>query len=473
VNAHHQNGKAEKRIRDLQDQARTSIIYAKQRWPMAISVNLWPYALRISNDARNSLPRLRDNQSPIELFSQSTIKPSVNDLHHFGCPVYVLHNRLQVKQKIDKWKPRSKLGIYLGASPRHARNIALVLNPTTGLVSPQFHCKFDELFATVKDSNDIGHSEWKQCAGFLKASLVEQLPRSDQDISTSQSYNTAWTNEFQKQGMHAVDQEVKESSLRTGPQHQEMSTQSMKLGTSDLLGISDEPHNMQQPTDEPREVHQQLGTSGSLGISDEPHNASGHNTTNNNNTYHAYEHKTTLRHSKRTHKPTQRYLESLEQETIALPAALEASRFDPYIIPEVDTMDAIMMLSKSGDPDTMYYHEALKQSDRDQFIKAMKLEIQCHENRNHWKLIHKSEVSTDQKILPAIWSMKRKRRLETGEIYKWKSRLNIHGGKQEYGINYWDTYAPVVTWKTVRLILTLMIIFKWKARQIDFVLAYP
>ncbi|CAB9521468.1 Retrotransposon protein [Seminavis robusta] len=46
VNAHHMNGKAEKKIRDLQEAARTMILHAKQRWPSAINANLWPFAIR-------------------------------------------------------------------------------------------------------------------------------------------------------------------------------------------------------------------------------------------------------------------------------------------------------------------------------------------------------------------------------------------------------------------------------------------
>jgi Reverse transcriptase (RNA-dependent DNA polymerase) len=69
--------------------------------------------------------------------------------------------------------------------------------------------------------------------------------------------------------------------------------------------------------------------------------------------------------------------------------------------------------------------------------------------------------------------MKRKRRLRTNEIYKHKARLNIHGGQQELGVNYWETYAPVVTWAAIRLLLALSIICGWKSTQIDFVLANP
>ena len=40
VNAHFQNGKAEKKIRDLQDATRTSLLHAVRKWPKVITVNL-------------------------------------------------------------------------------------------------------------------------------------------------------------------------------------------------------------------------------------------------------------------------------------------------------------------------------------------------------------------------------------------------------------------------------------------------
>jgi hypothetical protein len=49
----------------------------------------------------------------------------------------------------------------------------------------------------------------------------------------------------------------------------------------------------------------------------------------------------------------------------------------------------------------------------------------------------------------------------------------LHGGQQEYGVNYWETYAPVVTWAAIRLILVLVLIYQWHTVQIDFILAYP
>jgi hypothetical protein len=48
-----------------------------------------------------------------------------------------------------KWELRSHIGVYLGHSPFHAGSVALVFNPKTGQVSPQYHVIFDNIFLTI------------------------------------------------------------------------------------------------------------------------------------------------------------------------------------------------------------------------------------------------------------------------------------------------------------------------------------
>ena len=59
--------------------------------------------------------------------------------------------------------PRARLGINLGFSLHHARSVALILNPRTGLVSPQYHVKFDDLFETTKYARNtaLDLREWQ------------------------------------------------------------------------------------------------------------------------------------------------------------------------------------------------------------------------------------------------------------------------------------------------------------------------
>jgi len=97
-------------------------------------------------------------------------------------------------------------------------------------------------------------------------------------------------------------------------------------------------------------------------------------------------------------------------------------------------------------------------------------EISTHEKRKQWKIVPIKEVPENIKILDLAWAMRR-RKIGTCEISKFKARLNAHGSQQEIGINYWETYAPVVMWTTVRLIITLATIQGWPSRQLNFVLA--
>jgi hypothetical protein len=170
VNAHHRNGVAKRRIRELQELDRKRmLIHANKRWADSVTANLWPYAMRMAQEAINNTPSLHDSKerrSPIELFS-GTNKVVSNPKHWkpFGCPVNVLENDLQSNIPFHKWNKRSKVGIYLGMSLIHNSNVALVLERNTAHVSPSFHVKFDAAFDTVKQISS--KSMWQVIAGFV------------------------------------------------------------------------------------------------------------------------------------------------------------------------------------------------------------------------------------------------------------------------------------------------------------------
>jgi hypothetical protein len=69
VNAHFQNGIAEKAIRDFQDSAQKQLLHARQRWPATIHLALWPYALKSAAHLHNTLSVLEDGTSRLERFS--------------------------------------------------------------------------------------------------------------------------------------------------------------------------------------------------------------------------------------------------------------------------------------------------------------------------------------------------------------------------------------------------------------------
>ena len=76
-------------------------------------------------------------------------------------------------------------------------------------------------------------------------------------------------------------------------------------------------------------------------------------------------------------------------------------------------------------------------------------------------------------VVPSVWAIQRKWDLTTGKVTKHKARLNLHCGKQEFGTNNYKTYAPVVTWFAIRLLIVFGILIDWALHQVDFVMAYP
>jgi hypothetical protein len=106
-------------------------------------------------------------------------------------------------------------------------------------------------------------------------------------------------------------------------------------------------------------------------------------------------------------------------------------------------------------------------------VQAVVKEVKGHVDCKNWSLKKKSNVPEDVQNVPSVWSMQRKRDLTTNNIKSHKARLNLHSGKQIYGMNYFETYAPDVTWFTIRLMIIFGIIFCWALCQVNFVMAYP
>jgi Reverse transcriptase (RNA-dependent DNA polymerase) len=111
--------------------------------------------------------------------------------------------------------------------------------------------------------------------------------------------------------------------------------------------------------------------------------------------------------------------------------------------------------------------------DKQEFKEAMVKEVNSHSENVVWIVMNREDVPDGHKVLPAIWAMRQKRDIESGAVYKWKARLNIHGGKQVKGLKYWDTYAPVASWAATRVVLAIATLRQWKAKQMDFILTFP
>ena len=120
----------------------------------------------------------------------------------------------------------------------------------------------------------------------------------------------------------------------------------------------------------------------------------------------------------------------------------------------------------------MTQSQMLKASDLDQFIASQIPEIRGLENMDVFDYKPISTLPHKARLLSSIWSYRRKRK-PNGDLIKHKARICVDGSQQELGRDYWDTYAPVVSWSTVRLVLLLSTILNLKSRQVDYTQAFP
>lgn len=409
VGAHHQNGVAEKRIRDLQEAARAMLIHAKRHWPDAITTNLWPYALRSANHVHNYTISLKHQQLPIHMFSQAEETNEIRHFHTFGCPSYVLHSELQSgnRRKEHKWEDRARISINLGPSPRHGKSVHLLLNVTTGIITPQFHIKFDDAFDSARRGSDV------------------HLPKSLWQYKTY----------FRETPSPVVERETTRSKGRTSAPAPAIT----RTGPP----VIQQPTQAQVPVPPVPAVPEAVAPEGDTALPPpEP--------------------PVTWTQTGRIVRPPTRY-----------EAHVSIANYDGTLELPFQEQHPLLVYKATTNPDILYLDEALMQPDRHEFVKAMLKEVRDHERRGHWKVIPKWMVPPGRRILPAVWSMARKRELLSGLVYKWKSRLTLGGHKQVAGQDYELTFAPVVAWPTIRLFLTYFLLKGWKTRQLDLVLAYP
>lgn len=176
IGAHHQNGVIERHFQTLSSKAHTLLLHAKRLWPSMITVVLWPFAYKYAELLYNHFHLDEAGYSPIQKFSGQVKQIPLRDIHTWGCLCYVLDSNLQNKSMLAKWEPRSRLGIYLGHSPCHAGSVALMLNPRTLHVSPQFHVVLDDNFSTVPFlANDNIPPNWKDLVETAEHSTDEHF----------------------------------------------------------------------------------------------------------------------------------------------------------------------------------------------------------------------------------------------------------------------------------------------------------
>ncbi|CAL8173518.1 unnamed protein product [Prunus armeniaca] len=106
------------------------------------------------------------------------------------------------------------------------------------------------------------------------------------------------------------------------------------------------------------------------------------------------------------------------------------------------------------------YSQAFKQHE---WRNAMVQEFNALQRCGTWKLV---PYHPQMNLLPNKWVFKLKQRAD-GSIERYKARLVANGFHQKPGIDYTETFSPVVKHSTIRLVLSLAVSKRWPIRQLD------
>jgi hypothetical protein len=139
--------------------------------------------------------------------------------------------------------------------------------------------------------------------------------------------------------------------------------------------------------------------------------------------------------------------------------------------PTINEIPSLFKAAKKHDEDNPTYYQAVHGKHEPEYREAMDVEINALENGKTWTEVLKSSVPSGKKILPLTWIFKLKR-FPDGSPRKFKARLCVRGDLQREGVDYFEKYAPVVAWSTVRMLLTLTAREGLKTRMVDFTNAF-
>jgi hypothetical protein len=319
-----------------------------------------------------------------------------------------------------------------------------ILNLHTGCISPQFHCRFNDFFETVKHGGpDVSiPSVWQQLAGLVTATHIPSMEFHDKS---------------RNQLRHASQPNAFPTSSSDGPAVPNDVFVIFYHETDDIESIATAPKIPQQHHDIPPQEDAPLpNVSLDAGTSSRGR----------------------IRKMSRAMAESVSQTEFFGKDKMHYMAARAVTKqdydraHDLHLLLQDSMRHPIAFLAEMMG-DVMHLHQALRQPNARQFVDSVVREINGHVDCKHWVVTQRSEVPKDTDVLPSVQAVRRKRNLMTGEITKHKARLNLHGRKQEFGMTYYDTYAPVVTWSAIRLLIVFGILFSWLLRQVNFVMAYP
>ena len=477
------------------------------------------------------MPNMVTGISPNKIWSsvRGDSGTQLSRTHVFGCPVYVLDAALQDGKKIPKWNPRARLGLFLGFSDSHSSQVPLVLNTKTGKISPQFHVIFDDKFATVHSlpPDQPLADQWADVFRLGRECFLD-VDYDDNDnpilpplTDIIKSYARAKADQQDSHGVTGSD----DDSIWMGSPIGNSEGDTAHDGFADNYhppildseGVTiDDPdgvtegvnasnpegviegvnasnvQNALPPVNPNARPRQNVGTykEGPANIRKFPINGESYDFSFNVNIINEWEHPISSVKNKGRAATGYHPQQKISKASIAECYLLQDTWFedptcvsaindnfvldswdnDGYYFNEISDPRLLAARTKSSkyNEDNPSFDTATRGPFQEEFWQAMRVELNTLINDfDCWEYV----PNPGKNVLPSTWAFKIKR-YPDGRVKKFKARFCARGDRQQGGIDYFETWAPVVQWSTVRIVMILAAKLKLISAQCDITAAF-
>jgi hypothetical protein len=134
----------------------------------------------------------------------------------------------------------------------------------------------------------------------------------------------------------------------------------------------------------------------------------------------------------------------------------------------IEQMHPGLYSMKANSDDNPTWNQAMGGPDAEGYWQAAKLEYETLPKMGVWDIVERKDWMN---ILPSTWAFKCKR-YPDGDVRKLKAQFCARGDCQIEGVDFFETYAPVVNWQTVRIMLFMSLLPQLSTKQVDYRAAF-
>ncbi len=418
------NGIAERVNRTLMEMARSMLFHAK------LPIQFWSEAVQCASKILNYRISRGDEQglkTPFEIWTGT--KPDYNHLKVFGCDAFV-HIPKSERSKLE---PKSIKCIYLGPDSIRENGYRFYDNTNNKIIISR-DATFDE------NSFTVGRNR--------RAIMHQQLDQMIQSHATSSNSNHQHSNQHQHSTFEnniESDNESEQSDDSSSPTSNQNNIEAKQAndGTVDI-----DTENYYQSLSEP-----------SIHVNTTQSSKSVPNRILTRSQHRSAQQSSAINSSSERRYPSRRRLASGLNLTEGDIYDIDRQNVSFAVLDNISVIDLV-------EPQT--YKQVLNSPQRTKWEQAMEKELASLKSNDTWSIV---PLPKGANVIGSKWVFKIKSKAD-GTIDRFKARFCAKGFSQIEGLDFNETFAPVVRYKSLKIILVLANEWNYEIKQLDVVSAF-